>query len=67
MILINILDKWMDSSINNFNTFVVIITILAIVSCIAIVYFSMKIGKPDERTSLVYFKISSTMFTTLLL
>ena len=65
--MIDLLDKWMASSVYNFNIFVGITTILAIISLVAIFYFCNKIGKPDERTSIIYFKISNTMFSTLIL
>ncbi|TCO68095.1 6-aminohexanoate hydrolase [Marinisporobacter balticus] len=63
--MIDILDKWMDSSVYNFNIFVGITTILAIISIIAMFYFYKQIGKPDERTSIIYLKVSTTMFSTL--
>ncbi len=65
--MIDVLDKWMDSSVYNFNMFVGITAILAIISIIAILYFYKKIGKPDERTSIIYLKVSNTMFSTLVL
>jgi len=62
--MINVLDNWMSESTQNFNIIVGVTPILFLVSLIILFVISKKIGKPDERTNAIYFKISSFMFIT---
>lgn len=64
--MINMLDRWMDSSIYNFNIFVGVTMVLAVISIIGLVYFYSKMGKPDERTYIINLKILKTMFRSLI-
>lgn len=50
------LKEWTESSITNFNLFIGIITIFLFVSIFFVVVFSMKIGKSDERSSMINLK-----------
>ncbi len=67
--MIDLLNKWMLESTGNFNIVVGLTALLFLGSVIAliIIYKKKKIGKPDERTTPIYFKIISCMFTTQIL
>ncbi|HDR7613561.1 TPA: 6-aminohexanoate hydrolase [Bacillus mycoides] len=62
--MIDLLNKWMLESTDNFNIIVGLTTILFLSSVIALIIIYKKIGKPDERTNAIYLKITSRMFTT---
>lgn len=64
--MIDMLNNWLGSSINNFNTFVGITMGIVILSLIVMFYFGYKIGKPDERTYIIHLKIYRVMFVTIL-
>jgi multisubunit Na+/H+ antiporter MnhB subunit len=63
-IMIDVLNNWMLESSRNFNIIVGLTMILHAGSIFALIYFSKKIGKPDERTNAIYLKVTSCMFTT---
>ncbi|MBC6973924.1 6-aminohexanoate hydrolase [Bacillus pseudomycoides] len=65
--MIDLLNKWMLESTNNFNIVVGLTAILFLGSVIALFIISKKFGQPDERTNGIYFKIISCMFTTQIL
>jgi hypothetical protein len=65
--MIDLLNKWMLESTANFNIVVGLTALLFLGSVIALIIIYKKIGKPDERTNPVYFKIISCMFTTQIL
>ncbi|UPL47406.1 MULTISPECIES: 6-aminohexanoate hydrolase [Bacillus] len=65
--MIDLLNKWMLESTGNFNIVVGLTTLLFLGSVIALIIIYKKIGKPDERTNPIYFKIISCMFTTQIL
>ncbi|OFD70130.1 MULTISPECIES: 6-aminohexanoate hydrolase [Bacillus cereus group] len=65
--MIDLLNKWMLESTDNFNIVVGFISLLLVGSCIVLIIIYKKIGKPDERTNAIYFKITSRMFTTQIL
>lgn len=65
--MIDLLNKWMLESTGNFNIVVGLTALLFLGSVIALIIIYKKIGKPDERTNAIYFKIISCMFTTQLL
>ncbi|MGE7875190.1 6-aminohexanoate hydrolase [Bacillus paramycoides] len=62
--MIDLLNKWMLESTDNFNIVVGLTTILFLSSVIALIIIYKKIGKPDERTNAIYLKIISCMFST---
>ncbi|KFM98894.1 6-aminohexanoate hydrolase [Bacillus clarus] len=62
--MIDLLNKWMLESTDNFNIVVGLTTILFLSSVIALIIIYKKIGRPDERTNAIYLKITSRMFTT---
>ncbi|GIN86304.1 hypothetical protein J6TS2_26900 [Heyndrickxia sporothermodurans] len=62
--MIDLLNKWMLESTQNFNIIVGITAILLLGSIIVLFIFSKKMGQPDERTNAIYLKIISCMFTT---
>lgn len=65
--MIDLLNKWMLESTGNFNIVVGLTALLFLGSVIALIIIYKKIGKPDERTNPIYFKIISCMFTTQIL
>ncbi|WJX08250.1 6-aminohexanoate hydrolase [Bacillus cereus] len=65
--MIDLLNKWMLESTGNFNIVVGLTALLFWGSVIALIIIYKKIGKPDERTNPIYFKIISCMFTTQIL
>ncbi|MEK0224696.1 6-aminohexanoate hydrolase [Bacillus proteolyticus] len=65
--MIDLLNKWMLESTGNFNIVVGLTVLLFLGSVIALIIIYKKIGKPDERTNPIYFKIISCMFTTQIL
>ncbi|WP_026593252.1 hypothetical protein [Bacillus sp. UNC437CL72CviS29] len=65
--MLDLLNNWMLESTDNFNIVVGLITLLTVGSAIVLIIILKKIGKPDERTNAIYFKITSRMFTTQLL
>ncbi|MDM5185961.1 6-aminohexanoate hydrolase [Bacillus sp. DX4.1] len=62
--MIDLLNKWMLESTQNFNIVVGFITLLFLGSVIVLFIISKKFGQPDERTNAIYLKIISCMFTT---
>ncbi|MCH5475296.1 MULTISPECIES: 6-aminohexanoate hydrolase [Bacillus cereus group] len=65
--MIDLLNKWMLESTGNFNIVVGLTALLFFGSVIALIIIYKKIGKRDERTNPIYFKIISCMFTTQIL
>ncbi|EJR45088.1 hypothetical protein IIM_05050 [Bacillus cereus VD107] len=65
--MIDLLNKWMLENTNNFNIVVGLTALLFLGSVIALIIIYKKIGKPDERTNGIYFKIISCMFSTQIL
>ena len=65
--MIDLLNKWMLESTGNFNIVVGLTALLFLGSVIALIIIYKKIGKPDERTTPIYFNIISCMFTTQIL
>ncbi|MED1412419.1 MULTISPECIES: hypothetical protein [Bacillus] len=65
--MIDLLNKWMLESTGNFNIVVGLTALLFLGSVIALIIIYKKIGKPDERTNGIYFKIISCMFSTQIL
>ncbi|EJQ90731.1 6-aminohexanoate hydrolase (plasmid) [Bacillus mycoides] len=65
--MIDLLNKWMLESTDNFNIFVGFTSLLWVGSAIVLFIIYKKIGKPDERTNTIYLKITSCMFTTQIL
>ncbi|PDY50190.1 6-aminohexanoate hydrolase [Bacillus toyonensis] len=65
--MIDLLNKWMLESTGNFNIVVGLTALLFLVSVIALIIIYKKIGKPDEKTNGIYFKIISCMFSTQIL
>ncbi|PEC29971.1 6-aminohexanoate hydrolase, partial [Bacillus cereus] len=65
--MIDLLNKWMLESTGNFNIVVGLTALLFLGSVIALIIIYKKIGKRDERTNPIYFKIISCMFTTQIL
>ncbi|MEH6942136.1 6-aminohexanoate hydrolase [Bacillus sp. JJ722] len=65
--MIDVLNKWMLESTQNFNITVGIITIISLGSLIVLFIICKKFGRPDERTNGIYFKIISCMFLTQLI
>ncbi|EMN7732100.1 6-aminohexanoate hydrolase [Bacillus cereus] len=61
--MIDLLNKWMLESTDNFNIVVGFISVLLVGSCITLIIIYKKIGKPDERTNAIYLKITSRMFS----
>ncbi|OWT47676.1 hypothetical protein DL97_2846 [Bacillus sp. YF23] len=61
--MIDLLNKWMLESTDNFNIVVGFTSVLLVGSCIALIIIYKKIGKPDERTNAIYLKITSRMFS----
>lgn len=62
--MIDLLNKWMLESTDNFNIVVGFTALLLVGSCIALFIIGKKFGQPDERTNGIYLKIISCMFTT---
>ncbi|EJS46519.1 6-aminohexanoate hydrolase [Bacillus toyonensis] len=65
--MIDLLNKWMLESTGNFNIVVGLTALLFLGSVIALIIIYKKIGKPDEKTNGIYFKIISCMFSTQIL
>ncbi|PFM26196.1 6-aminohexanoate hydrolase [Bacillus cereus] len=65
--MIDLLNKWMLESTGNFNIVVGLTELLFLGSVIALIIIYKKIGKPDEKTNGIYFKIISCMFSTQIL
>lgn len=65
--MIDLLDKWMLESVENFNIIVGFTTLLFLGSAIVLFIIGKKFGQPDERTNGIYLKIISCMFTTQLI
>lgn len=62
--MIEMLDSWVLESYRNANIFIGITMVILIGSIIVLYVMGKKIGKPDERTNLIYLKVVSCMFTT---
>ncbi|MGH1327545.1 MULTISPECIES: 6-aminohexanoate hydrolase [Bacillus] len=62
--MIDLLNKWMLESTDNFNIVVGFISLLLVGSCIVLFIMIKKFGQPDERTNTIYFKVTSCMFMT---
>ncbi|WP_042477640.1 hypothetical protein [Bacillus ndiopicus] len=62
--MIDLLNEWMLKSSQNFNIIVGLTVILYVGALSMLLYINKKIGRPDERTSTIYLKIVSSMFTT---
>lgn len=62
--MIDQLDIWLGN-INNFNLFVGIQMVIALVSVAVVLFYTHKIGKADERTIHIQYKIFRAMFYTL--
>ncbi|MGN7894617.1 6-aminohexanoate hydrolase [Bacillus sp. 22475] len=65
--MIDLLNKWMLESTGNFNIVVGLTALLFLGSVITLIIIYKKIGKPDERTTPIHFKLISCMFTTQIL
>ncbi|EOP68301.1 hypothetical protein KOW_03510 [Bacillus cereus VDM006] len=65
--MIDLLNKWMLESTDNFNIFVGFTSLLMLGSAIVLFIIYKKIGKPDERTNTIYLKITYCMFVTQML
>ncbi|PFR21462.1 6-aminohexanoate hydrolase [Bacillus cereus] len=65
--MIDLLNKWMLESTDNFNIVVGLTAILFLGSVIALFIICKKFGQPDERTNAIYLKIVSCMFFTQLI
>ncbi|MGG2016538.1 6-aminohexanoate hydrolase [Bacillus sp. S10(2024)] len=65
--MIDLLNKWMSESTDNFNIVVGFTCLLMLGSAIVLFIIYKKIGKPDERTNAIYLKITSCMFSTQIL
>ncbi|MGZ9785529.1 6-aminohexanoate hydrolase [Bacillus pseudomycoides] len=65
--MIDLLNKWMLESTDNFNIFVGFTSLLMLCSVIVLFIIYKKIGKPDERTNTIYLKITYCMFVTQML
>ncbi|MDQ6600871.1 6-aminohexanoate hydrolase [Bacillus salipaludis] len=65
--MIDVLNKWMLESSNNFNIIVGITMVLYLGSLTVLLLIRKKFGKPDERTNGIYLKITSCMFLTQLI
>ncbi len=62
--MIDLLNKWMLESTDNFNIFVGFTSLLMLGSAIVLFIMMKKFGKPDERTNAIYLKVISCMFGT---
>lgn len=60
------LDKWLSSSTVHFNIFVGLTFAVALTSIGIMGFLYRKIGKRDERTSVLYLNVSNIMLVTLL-
>lgn len=65
--MIDVLNNWMLESSQNFNIIVGLTAIIYVGALSVLLYVRIQLGKPDERTNGLYFKIVSCMFTTQLI
>lgn len=66
MYALEMLDKWMALSSDNFNIFVGITTAVMVTSVGVMLYCLRKLGKTDERTRVISYKVMTVMFWALL-
>lgn len=64
--MIEMLDKWLAASTTNFTIFVGSQTLLAVLALAALLVFSSKLGKADERTDAIRYRIVCAMFYALI-
>lgn len=64
--MIDTFDNWLNKT-ENLNLFVGIETVIALLALICLAFFMKRVGRLDERTIVIRYKVVSAMFYTLCL
>lgn len=63
----NALNEWSEKSTGNYNLLIGIGFLLVMISSITLVYFLIKLGQQDERTTKIHLNVCCYMLVTIVL